>query len=73
MQIYFKDGKSSQKSTRLRTACICCPNFQKSELPRSKTKWLFSCVKFKIRLTFSGYSNYNQLLNHEHDCPVMES
>jgi hypothetical protein len=65
-RVILKNGKLSQKTTRLREACIGCHKFIK--IPK-RVKWLFYC-ECGLRLTFSGYTNYNQYLIHAKACPV---
>jgi hypothetical protein len=67
--IYFKDGELSQKQTRMRASCIECQCYTRTPIRHG---WRFDCNKYPLRLTFSGYSNYNQYLNHTKGCPVKE-
>jgi hypothetical protein len=67
--IYYKENKASQTQTRMRSQCIGCSECM--SIKKNK-KWRFDCVKYDIQLTFSGYNNYNQYLNHSKGCPVIE-
>lgn len=71
-RIKYIDGTLSQKATRMRDECIGCRHLTKLPMPRNIRKWMFQCKKYGIRLTFSGYSNYNQYLNHVKGCPIRE-
>jgi hypothetical protein len=72
-RIKYEYGKLSQATTRLRTSCINCHNLNVELLPPQKKKRAkYSCKKYGLKFNFSGYGNYNQYLNHEKGCPVVE-
>jgi len=69
--LYFKDGLISQKSTRFRINCLYCPALQ---IDPKKRKYIFHCLFYKIKLT---WSNYNMYANHftrfeKEQCPVIQ-
>ncbi|MFA5380188.1 MAG: hypothetical protein WC455_30785 [Dehalococcoidia bacterium] len=70
-RIKLKDGELSQKSTRIRGACIGCKNLKRRPAKRAH-KWQYYCGYYGLLLTWSGYSNYNQYFLHTKGCPVKE-
>ncbi|MFA5380244.1 MAG: hypothetical protein WC455_31065 [Dehalococcoidia bacterium] len=70
-RIKLKDGELSQKSTRIRGACIGCENLKRRPAKRAH-KWQYYCGYYGLLLTWSGYSNYNQYFLHTKGCPVKE-
>ena len=66
LNLEMVDGKSSQKSTRMRQECFNCVH---TITLKTKKGFSFKCDKYGIKLNFSGFSNYNQYLIHESECP----
>jgi len=67
--LYYKNESINQKSTRFRINCLYCPALQ---IETKRKKFLFCCLFYKIKLTWSGYNMYADHFTrfNKEQCPV---